>query len=61
MAYVKEIKDMYEIAKVRMVGGDLEYFHMEMGYTRGRLLARFFFSLVMDVLTRYIQDEVPMT
>lgn len=50
MAYIREIKDMYERAKVRMVGGDLEHFPVEMGLHQGSTLSPFRFALVMDVL-----------
>ncbi|XP_060172285.1 uncharacterized protein LOC132603305 isoform X1 [Lycium barbarum] len=52
---------MYEGAKtrVRTVGGDSEYFPVEMGLHQGSALSPFLFALVMDCLMRRIQGEVP--
>uniref|UniRef100_A0A0V0HCT2 Putative ovule protein n=1 Tax=Solanum chacoense TaxID=4108 RepID=A0A0V0HCT2_SOLCH len=51
---------MYERAKtrVRTVGGDSKHFPMDMGLHLGSTLSLFLFALVIDVLTRDIQDEV---
>ncbi|KAM3202500.1 hypothetical protein P3L10_030124 [Capsicum annuum] len=60
-AYIRVIKDMYEGAKtqVRTAGGDSEHFTVLTGLHQGSTLSPFLFALVMDVLTRRIQGEVP--
>ncbi|WMV39928.1 hypothetical protein MTR67_033313 [Solanum verrucosum] len=61
MMYIRAIKDMYGGAKtrVRTVGGDSEHFPVEMGLHQGSVLSPFLFALVMDELTRSIQEKVP--
>ncbi|KAH0742723.1 hypothetical protein KY290_030716 [Solanum tuberosum] len=61
MIYIRAIKDMYGGAKtrVRTVGGDSEHFPVEMGLHQGSVLSPFLFALVMDELTRSIQERVP--
>ncbi|WMV09787.1 hypothetical protein MTR67_003172 [Solanum verrucosum] len=61
MIYIRAIKDMYGGAKtrVRTIGGDSEHFPVEMGLHQGSVLSPFLFALVMDELTRSIQEEVP--
>ncbi|XP_075083631.1 secreted RxLR effector protein 78-like [Nicotiana tabacum] len=61
VAYIKVIQDMYNGAKtrVRIAGGDSNYFPVEMGLHQGSTLSPFLFSQAMDSLTRHIQGEVP--
>ena len=59
--YIRVIKDMYDDTKtrVRTVGGDSEHFPVVMRLYQGSALSPFLFALVMDVLSRHIQGEVP--
>ncbi|XP_059310956.1 uncharacterized protein LOC132062393 [Lycium ferocissimum] len=44
---------------MRTVGGDLEHFPIVMQSHQGSAFSPFLFALVIDVLTRHIQGEVP--
>jgi len=58
---MKVIKDMYEGVKtsVRTLASDTEYFPIDIGLHQGLTLNQFLFTIVMDELTREIEDEVP--
>ena len=60
-AYIRVIKDMYEGGQtsVRTPGGVSNDFAVSMGLHRGSTLSPFLFTLILDDLTRGIQDEVP--
>jgi len=53
-------KDMYEGVKtrVRTSVGDMEYFPIDIGLDQGSTFSPFLFTIVLDELTREIQDEV---
>ncbi|MES6771991.1 reverse transcriptase family protein, partial [Cutibacterium acnes] len=55
------VKDMYDgaIASVRTTGGETNEFVITVGLHQGSTLSPYLFVLVMDELTRRIQEEVP--
>ena len=59
--YIQFIKDMYEGGRtsVRTLGGFTNDFYVCMGLHQGSALSPFLFTLVMDELTKAIQDELP--
>ncbi|PHU11254.1 hypothetical protein BC332_18184 [Capsicum chinense] len=61
VAYNRPIQDILDGVKtqVRTVGGDSEHFVILAVLYQGSTLHPFLFALVMDVLTRRIQGEVP--
>ena len=61
MAYIRVIKDMYKGVKtsVRTSLGDTEYFPNDIGLHQGSTLGPFLFTIIMDELTRGIQNKVP--
>ena len=61
IAYIRVIKDMYEGVRTRVktLGGDTEDFPIEIELHQGSALSPFLFTLVMEELTKEIQDEVP--
>ena len=61
MTYMRVIKDMYDEVRtrVRTLVGDTEDFPIDIGLHQGSALSPFLFTVVMDELTREIQDEIP--
>ena len=59
--YVNTIKDMYDgvAANVRTCGGITSDFSITIRLHQGSALNLFLFAIVMDELTRAIQDEIP--
>ena len=54
--------DMYEGVRtsVRSTACDTEYFPIDIGLHQGLAVSPFLFAIIMDELTREIQDEVPL-
>ena len=59
--YIDIVKDMYDgaIASVRTTGRETNEFVITVGLHQGSTLSPYLFVLVMDELTRHIQEEVP--
>ena len=59
--YINIINDMYDgvVANVRTCGGITSNFSITIGLHQGSALSLFLFAIVMDELTRVIQDEIP--
>ena len=59
--YIDIIRDMYdgEVANVRTCGGITSDFSITIGLHQGSVLSPFLFAIVMDKLTKTIQDEIP--
>ena len=59
--YIDIIKDMYDgvVTNVRTCGGITSDFSITIGLHQGSVLSLFLFAIVMDELTRAIQDEIP--
>ena len=59
--YIDIVNDMYDgaIASVRTTGGETNEFAITVGLHQGSTLSPYLFVLVMDELTRHIQEEVP--
>ena len=59
--YIEMIRDMYSEAMttVRTVVGETNDFSITVGLHQGSALSPYLFVLVMDELTRHMQDEVP--
>jgi hypothetical protein len=59
--YVTLIKDMYDnvVTSVRACDSETSDFPLKIGLHQGLALSPYIFSLVMDVVTRYIQWEIP--
>ena len=61
VAYIQAIKDMYEGAMtyVKTPCGVSQEFPISIGLHQGSALSPYLFAIVMDELTKHIQDEVP--
>ena len=59
--YIDIIKDMYDgvVTNVRTRGGITSDFSIIIGLHQGSALSLFLLAIVMDELTRAIQDEIP--
>ena len=59
--YVGLIKDMYNkvITSVRTTDGDADDFPIKIGLHQGSTLSLYLCALVIDKVTRDIQDDIP--
>ena len=59
--YIEMIQDMYSgaMTTVRTVVGETNDFPLTVGLHQGFALSPYPFALIMDELTRHMQDEVP--
>ena len=59
--YIEMIQDMYSGAMtiMRIVVGETNDFFITVGLHQGSALSPYLFALVMDELTRHMQDKVP--
>ena len=59
--YIDIIKDMYDeaVANVRTCESLTSDFLISIGLHQGSLMSSFLFAIVMNELTRIIQDEIP--
>ncbi|GKA98392.1 ataxia telangiectasia mutated family protein [Tanacetum coccineum] len=59
--YIKVIKDMYDGAKtrVRTSIGNMEFFPVEVGIHQGSTISPYLFALILDELSRWIQEDIP--
>ena len=59
--YIETIQDMYSgaMTTVRTVVGETNSFSITVGLHQGSALSPYLFALVMDELTRHMQDDVP--
>ena len=59
--YIETIQDMYSgaMTTVRTVVGETNDFTITVGLHKGSALSPYIFALVIDELTRHMQDEVP--
>nr|GEX50182.1 hypothetical protein [Tanacetum cinerariifolium] len=59
--YIKVIHDMYEGARtcVRTPTGNTEYFTVDVGLHQGSAISSYLFALILDELTKGIQDSIP--
>ena len=61
IAYMRVIKDMYSgvRARVTTLVGDTKDFLIDIGLYQGSALSPSLFTIIMDELTKGIQDEIP--
>ena len=61
VTYIRVIKDMYNetTTSVRIQGVVMEDFLIKISLHQGSSLSHYLFTLVLDVLTKYIQDAMP--
>ena len=61
VAYIEAIKDMYDrvVISIWTTGDETKEFPITIGLHQGSALSPYLFALVMDEITRHIQDEVP--
>ena len=59
--YLRIIRDMYEGAKtrVRCTVGCTEFFQVEVGLHQGSAISPYLFALILDEITRGIQEGIP--
>ena len=59
--YVTLIKDMYNnvVTSVRTNDGNTDYFPIKTGLHQGSALSPYLFALVMDEVTKNIQNDIP--
>jgi len=59
--YIDILEDIYDgvVANVRTCGGITNDFLITIGLHQGSALSPFLYAIVMDELTRDIQDEIP--
>ncbi|GJX44892.1 retrovirus-related pol polyprotein LINE-1 [Tanacetum coccineum] len=59
--YIKVIRDMYDGAKtrVRTSIGNTEFFPVDVGLHQGSAISPYLFALILDGLSRGIQEDIP--
>ncbi|GJW50259.1 retrovirus-related pol polyprotein LINE-1, partial [Tanacetum coccineum] len=61
MRYIKFIQDMYEGARtcMRTLTGNTKYFPVDVGLHQGLAISPYLFALILDELTKGIQESIP--
>lgn len=59
--YIDVVRDMYEgaVTTIRSPAGETSEFPITVGLHQGLALSPYLFALVMDELTRHIQEDIP--
>ncbi|GKB93257.1 retrovirus-related pol polyprotein LINE-1 [Tanacetum coccineum] len=59
--YLRVLRDMYEGAKtrVRTSMGDTKFFPIEVGLHQGSAISPYLFALILDEISRGIQEDIP--